>query len=128
MEKNIKIDLFQNWLCENVEPCNWNNSKRYNNYLAKIVMNEKGEEARTFMPISNESDLYFNVRDLTPKDIVVASCWDRYKGRQYKHYYIVVNKTDDSIMLEGERDGVDYTTYLKTFKSLQKNNDSYGNV
>ena len=114
----MQIELFQNWMCDNVEPCNWSNDKRYKNYLAKVEMDAEGEEKCEYLPSSKQSDLYFNVSSLNTNDIVVASCWDAYKHRQRKHYYIVIEKNADGIILDGGKDD-SYTTYRKAYKGIK---------
>lgn len=120
MEKE-KIELFNGWTTENVEPCDWSNFKRWSNYFAIITMDSNGDEHKEFFPESKEKDLYFNVTDAKPMDILIASCWDKRKSRQYKRFYIVDSKNDDEIILiRGIDEDNTFTTYRKAYKALQE--------
>ena len=92
---------------------NYSNCKKYNNYMAIINgLNSDGTEDRTYLR-ELDDDLYFNAKDVKKGDIIVASCWNRYKGRQEKCYYIVLDINDDEMTID---DG--HSTYRKAFKAL----------
>ena len=55
-------------------------------------------------------------REIKKGDIIVASCWNRYKNRQEKCYYIVIDINDNEMTID---DG--HTTYRKAVKALQNN-------
>lgn len=114
------LKLFNGWLEENIAPCDWSNQKRWKNYLAIVSMNNEGEEEKYFLSDSKESDLYFNISDVKPKDILLASCWDDRKKRQYKQYYIVLEVNPNSLILSYGNEEMDFTTYRKTYKGLMK--------
>lgn len=115
-----EIKLFNGWMCDNIEPCDWSNWRRYKNYFCKVTMSKEGNEIKEFLDSSKDSDLYFNVSSAKKNNILLASCWDSRKNRQYKHYYIVNDITNETISLIDRTDDVNFTTYLKTYKALQK--------
>ena len=109
------IELFQRNIAECLEPLNYSNRKKYNNYMAIINgLNSDGTEDRTYLR-ELDDDLYFNVKDVKKGDIIVASSWNRYKNRQEKCYYIVLDITDDEMTID---DG--HTTYRKAVKALRE--------
>lgn len=118
MIKKIIVPLFNSWMEDSVEPCDWRNWKRFENYFASVTMNEEGKEDRIYMPESSERDLFFCVKDLHEGDIAVASRWDKRKSRQRKNYYIVLSKTTTELILCSGYGDIDFSTYRKTFKVL----------
>ena len=110
-----KVELFQKNIAERIEPLNYSNRKKYNNYMAIINgLNSDGTEDRTYLR-ELDDDLYFNAKDVKKGDIIVASCWNRYKNRQEKCYYIVLDITDSEMTID---DG--HTTYRKAVKALSE--------
>ena len=108
----VEIPLFKSWAEDNIEPCTWER-KKYKNYCAVVTLNDDGKEERTYFEISKERDLFFQFKDVKVGDIIVASCWNVYKCRQSKLYYIVEKITADIVQLSDP-----YTTYRKAYKSL----------
>lgn len=109
----IKVELFHRNIVECIEPLDYSNTKKFSNYMAIINrLNDDGTENRTYLPELN-GDLYFNVKDVKKGDILVASCWNKYKKRQNKCYYIVLEINDDEMTID---DG--HTTYRKAVKAL----------
>lgn len=115
-ENNImeKISLFKGWMEDNISPCDFSNDKKYHNYLAVVSLDDDGNETRKYCDISDESDLYFNVSNLNVGDIVVVGCFNKYKKRTVKKYYIIIAKDTESITFSDE-----YTTYRKAYKAQQ---------
>lgn len=110
------IPLFQRNMTDFVEPLNYRNPRRYENYMAIVKgLDPEGEEERTYLNKLNGEDLFFNAKDVKAYDIIIACCWDNYKRRKRKSYYIVLDITDDQMTLD---DG--HTTYLKTVKALKE--------
>lgn len=121
MELKInRYDVFKGWLEENVWPCNWRNTNRFRNWMAIVDMDADGKEARRYLDLSREDDLFFNISAVRPLDIVAASVWDSCKQRQTKQYYICVETGPDFIRLAYRNESVDFTTFRKTWKELQK--------
>lgn len=109
-----KISLFKGWMEDNISPCDFSNNKKYHNYLASVSLDNDGNETRNYADISDESDLYFNVSKFKVGDIVVANCFDKYKKRTSKTYYIIIAKDTESITFS---DG--YNTYRQAYKAQQ---------
>lgn len=122
--KEVRIELFNGWMEDNISPCDWSNSRRWKNYFAIVLMDDNGDEEKDFLPVSKDSDLYFNVSTTKKYDILLASCWDDRKHRQYKHYYIVTDINNDTITLAYCNSNTNFTTYRKTYKALQEINKS----
>lgn len=108
------ISLFKGWMEDNISPCDFSNDKKYHNYLAVVSLDDDGNETRKYCDISDESDLYFNVSNLNVGDIVVVGCFNKYKKRTCKKYYIIIAKDTESITFSDE-----YTTYRKAYKAQQ---------
>ena len=107
------INLFKRNIAEYLEPLNYSNPKKYKNYMAIINgLNDDGTENRTYLRELYD-DLYFNAKDVKKGDIIVASCWNRYKPRQEKCYYIVLDINDEEMKID---DG--HSTYRKAVKAL----------
>lgn len=116
--KSLTLPLFNGWSEDNLEPNDWSNPKRYNNYVATTVMDGDGKEQRVYLDESKESDLYFNFSKANVGDIIIASCWDERKYRQSKRYYIVEAKDEKEIVLAyADDEGNIFTTYRKAAKA-----------
>lgn len=102
-----KIELKNNWLIDNIEPCDWSDSRKYKNYLAICTISEDNKEEKAFLPDTKDTDKYFDVTDVEVDNILCASCWNNRKSIQSKVYYVVTEKTDDYIELD------EYTTFRK---------------
>lgn len=112
----ITIPLFQRNMTDYVEPLNYRNYKRYENYMAIVNgLDSEGKEERTYLNRLDEEDLFFNAKDVKAYDIIIACCWDNYKRRKSKSYYIVLDINDDQMTLDNG-----HTTYLKTVKALKE--------
>lgn len=112
----IKIQLYQRNMTETIEPLNYSNCKRYDNYMAIVYgLDSEGKEVRTYLREIGDPDMYFNTKDVKAGDILIACCWDNYKRRSHKCYYIVQEINNDEMTID---DG--HTTYLKTVKSLKE--------
>lgn len=103
-------EIFENWLIENIEPCDWSNYSRYRNYLAITTKDENGEYEREFLKQSKNKDEYFNVAPVKVGDILWANCWDDRKRRGRNWFYVVIEKTNDELQT------LAFTTYLKAKK------------
>ena len=68
-----KINIKNNWLINNIEPCDWSNSSKYKNYLAIITIDENKKEEKAFLPDTKDTDKYFDVTDVKVDDILCAS-------------------------------------------------------
>ena len=110
------IPLFQRNMTDYVEPLNYRNPRRYENYMAIVKgLDPEGEEERTYLNKLNGEDLFFNAKDVKAYDILIACCWDSYKSRKRKSYYVVLDINDDQMTVD---DG--HTTYLKAVKALKE--------
>lgn len=111
----IIISLFMSsWTEENIYPHDWSKPQRYKNYLAVTSIGSHGKIIRDFLEKSRDHDLYFNVDSVQVGNILLASCWDWYKHRQYKRYWLVIEKTKDQMTLEG------FSTYRKAYKAWEE--------
>lgn len=108
-----KITLFHNWTEDNLYPHDWSNRSRYKNYLARTSMGQHGKILKDFLEPSKDNDLYFNVANVESGCILLASCWDSRKNRQYKTYWLVIERTDEYIGL------IDYSTYRSACKDWE---------
>ena len=114
----IILSLFEGWICERIYPCDKSNRNKYSNYVAVINGYEDGVENRTYLKESKDADLWFYAAKLEQFDIVVASCWQNYKRRQVKQYYIVHSISETELCLYCTAlDGENLSTYRKAKKA-----------
>ena len=105
-------NLDENWLIEDLPVWDWNNWRRYSNWIAIATIDEKGEEHREYLRPSKNEDEYFNLSTVKTGDILIAGCYDKRKSRGEHLYYAVFDKSADTIVMEA------YTTYRKAKKGL----------
>ena len=115
----MKIKKWNWWTTEKIHPSDPHDS-RYKAYMARIDgVDSKGNEIRSYLPVSVMPGIFYDVSKLHSGDIIVASNYNKEKKWQDKRYYIVVDNTESEITLRGgDKDGI-YNTYAKAlhFKS-----------